>query len=115
MSISAIERRLRATKAAHTLHGTRDSRDLTARARSTFLGRFLEQVDASLPMEERLRRAEHLRSAYFAGLALKGAKLRRDGRRLNGSRRKNAKAAMGPTIAAFKEGQRGASTHVAPS
>jgi len=111
--LTAIERQLRARKAAHTLHGTNDSRALTARARVAFLGRFLEQVDGSLPLEERLRRAEHLRSAYFAGLALKRARSRRDGRQ-DGSRRKNSKAAAGQAGAAFKEVEfRGSSTAIA--
>jgi hypothetical protein len=41
--------------------------------------RFIDQVDPdrTLPEAERLRRAEHARSAYFTGLALKSAQARR--------------------------------------
>ena len=64
---------------AHALHAKYDSRDLTAAARAKFLTKFLDEVDPdrTLPEDERLRRAEHARSAYFTGLALKSAKERR--------------------------------------
>jgi hypothetical protein len=41
--------------------------------------RFLDEVDPDrvLPEAERLRRAEHARSAYFSKLALKSAQARR--------------------------------------
>ena len=64
---------------AHALHATHDSRELTAAARAKFDMRFIDQVDPdrTLPEAERLRRAEHARSAYFTGLALKSAQARR--------------------------------------
>ena len=48
-----------------------DARELTAPARSAFLGRFEEQVDPErvLPAEERQRRAEYAKKAYFSRLA----------------------------------------------
>src|SRR5437764_9747956 len=101
--LTAAERRLRASLAAHVLHGSHDSRDLTARARAALDQKFLDQVDPSLPMEERLRRAEHLKSAHFARLAFLRAKQRRQSRRLKYSRAKNLKrgsAAAGQLVAA---------------
>jgi len=58
--------------AARTLHSKYDSRDLTANARSAFMGQFEDQVDPNreLPEAERIRRAQHARSAYFTRLAL---------------------------------------------
>ena len=63
---------------AHRLHATHDSREITARARSTFLSRFEREVDPGLVLsdEERRRRAEHARKAYFAQLALRSAEAR---------------------------------------
>jgi hypothetical protein len=73
------QRSLRSRLAAHSLHSQRDSRELTAKARAKFLGRFLDEVDPDreLPEAERLRRAEHARKAYFTRLALASAKARR--------------------------------------
>lgn len=73
------ERSLRAKLAAHALHSRCDSKDLTAKARETFLARFEAEVDPEgiLSPEERRRRAEHARKAYFARIALKSAKSRR--------------------------------------
>lgn len=73
------EQRLRARLGAETLHSRYDSRELTARARETFLARFEREVDPDgvLPPAERLRRATHARKAYFVGMALKSAKARR--------------------------------------
>lgn len=77
--LTAKERSLRAKIAAHTLHATRDSREVTSKARETFLSRFEREVDptGTLPPEERTRRAEHARKAYFARLALRSARVRR--------------------------------------
>jgi hypothetical protein len=49
------------------------------KARAVFLARFERQVDPEglLPSAERQRRAEQLRSAHFARLALASAKARR--------------------------------------
>ncbi|MDP9363971.1 MAG: hypothetical protein M3Q10_07055 [Chloroflexota bacterium] len=64
---------------AHAAHAKHDSRDLTAKARETFLARFEREVDPGfvLPAEERRRRAEHARRAHFARLALASADARR--------------------------------------
>ena len=78
-SIPASERALRAKKAAHTKWATHDPVEGTAAARAAFLDRFETEVDPEgvLPAEERQRRAEQARKAYFAGLALKSAQSRR--------------------------------------
>jgi hypothetical protein len=76
------ERSLQSRLAAQTLHSKYDSRDLTSKARATFLARFEDEVDPNreLPEAERLRRAEHARKAYFTRLALKSAQARRRGK-----------------------------------
>jgi hypothetical protein len=76
---TATERTLRARLAAQTLHAKHDSRELTAPARAAFLGRFEREADPEgvLDPAERTRRAEHLRKAFFARLALKSAQARR--------------------------------------
>lgn len=73
------QRSLRAQMAAHALHAKiTDPTEATARARAAFLDRFARQVDplGELPPEERARRAEHARKAYFLGLALKSSRAR---------------------------------------
>ncbi len=64
---------------AHRLHALHDSREITAKARECFLTRFEREVDPdeALPPEERRRRAEHAKRAYFSRLALKSAESRR--------------------------------------
>jgi hypothetical protein len=78
-SLTPSERSLRARLAAYELHSQYDSRDLTAKARATFLQRFEDEVDPdrTLPEAERIRRAEAKRRAYFTRLALKSAQARR--------------------------------------
>ena len=73
------ERSLHARLAAYELHSKYDSRELTAKARATFLSRFEDEVDPDrqLPEAERIRRAEAKRRAYFTRLALKSAQARR--------------------------------------
>jgi hypothetical protein len=73
------ERALRARLAAHAMHGRHDARQTTAKARAAFLARFerLADPEERLPPAERQRRAQQLRSAYFARLALASAKARR--------------------------------------
>jgi hypothetical protein len=68
---------------AHRLLSTHNSREITANARATFLARFEREVDpdAVLPLDERERRAEHAKKAYFAKLALQSADARRAKRR----------------------------------
>lgn len=78
-ALSPAERSLRSRAAAHQLHATHDSRALTANARAAALARFEREVDpdGTLPVVERLRRAEHAKKAYFTGLAYKSARSRR--------------------------------------
>jgi hypothetical protein len=77
--LSPAERTLRARLAAHAMHGRHDARATTAKARAAFLARFEQQADPDglLTPAERERRAQQLRSAYFAQLALASAKARR--------------------------------------
>jgi len=77
--MSPAERSLRARIAAHAMHARNDPVEITAKARAAFLAKFERQADPEgvLPPEERRRRAEHLRSAHFARLALASAKARR--------------------------------------
>lgn len=65
---------------AHESHSRHDSREITAAARAAFQQSFIDQVDPDreLPEAERLRRAEHARSAYYARLALKRHEARRE-------------------------------------
>lgn len=80
-ALSPSERSLRARIAAHTMHSVNDSKETTARGRAAFLERFLDEdevdPDRVLPEDERNRRAEHARSAYFSRLAYKSARARR--------------------------------------
>jgi hypothetical protein len=79
-TLTPEQRSLRARLAVHESWArTRDPAGRTAAARRAFLDRFERQVDPSreLPLDERARRAEHARKAYFASLALKSAKARR--------------------------------------
>ena len=76
---SRAERSLRARLAAYALHAQRDPRETTANGRTAFLARFDREVDPRglLEPEERRRRAEQARRAYFTRLALASAKARR--------------------------------------
>lgn len=67
---------LRGRIGAYKLHATHDPRETTAKARATFLAKFLDAVDPSLPQAERLRRAEAARKAHFARLAYRSAVVR---------------------------------------
>ena len=72
---------LRAQINAHRLWARVPDRTAhTAPARRAFLDRFEREVDPDgvLPAEERARRAEHARKAYFLKLALASAKARRE-------------------------------------
>lgn len=83
--MSASERRLAAQIAAHESWAhTSDRSARTAPARAALLARFEAQVDpdGALPPDERARRAEHARKAYFQRLALKSARARRRSREL---------------------------------
>jgi hypothetical protein len=70
---------LRGRLGAHAVHARYDSKQLTSKAREVFLSRFEREVDpeGKLSAEERQRRAEHARRAYFTKLALKSARARR--------------------------------------
>lgn len=72
------QRSLHARAAAHALHAQRDSRELTAPARRAFEDKFYREVDPEniLPQEERIRRAEQAKKAYFTRLALLSSKSR---------------------------------------
>ena len=80
--LSPAERSLRARLAAHSMHAQHDAQKTTTAARAAFLARFEAEVDPDgrLSPEERRRRAEHARSAYFTRLALASAKARRSKR-----------------------------------
>jgi hypothetical protein len=84
--LSPAERSLRARLAAHAMHGKHDARETTAKARAAFLVRFERQADPEglLPPAERQRRAQQLRSVYFAQLALASARARRTRREAPG-------------------------------
>lgn len=82
MSLSPAERRLQARLAAHESWArTSDPTSRTAPARQAFLARFEAEVDPDgvLPVEERRRRAEHARRAYYTRLALASVRARRKG------------------------------------
>jgi hypothetical protein len=77
--LSPAERSLRARLAAYAMHAQHDSRRTSTPGRTAFLARFEADVDpdSRLDPEERRRRAEHARSAYFTRLALASAAARR--------------------------------------
>src|SRR5436309_12406031 len=76
------EASLRARIAAHALHASRDSRDVTAPARRGFMRKFELQVDPEgvLPPRERARRAQHALDAHMLRLPLKSAARRSRGK-----------------------------------
>jgi hypothetical protein len=80
--MTPAERRLRAQLGAHTMHARNDPKKTTAKARAAFLASFEAKADPTgdLPVEERRRRAESLRKAHFARLALASATARRSKR-----------------------------------
>lgn len=84
--MTPAERSMRARLAAHHLHSQVDSRAHTEPARRAFMERFEDQVDPdrSLPADERRRRAEQAKKAYFLGLSLKAAQKRRQATRSPG-------------------------------
>ena len=78
------DRALRARMAAHLLHAQIDDPAAhTAAARAAFLSRFEREVDPDgiLDPQERARRAEHAKKAYFLKLALQSRKARAAKRR----------------------------------
>ena len=77
--MSSSEATLRGRIGAYSLHASHDPRETTKAGRKAFLARFEAEVDpkGALPPQERRRRAEAARRAYFARLALKSAQARR--------------------------------------
>jgi hypothetical protein len=75
MELSPAQISLRARMGAYRQHALHDPRQTTSKARATFLQRFEREVDPtdSLDPEERARRADQARRAYFTGLALKSS------------------------------------------
>src|SRR5438067_1947749 len=90
--MTPAERRLRAQLGAHAMHARNDPKKTTAKARAAFLDGFEAKADPTgvLPVEERRRRAEHLRKAHFTRLALASAKVRRSKRVGNGGGEESA-------------------------
>lgn len=82
MALTPAEQSIRGRVAAHVKWSKNDPVEGTSKARAAFDKRFLDEVDPNreLPEAERLRRAQHARSAYFARLALASAKSRRQRR-----------------------------------
>ena len=83
-ALTSAERTMRARLAAHRVHAKVNSSEHTKPARKAFFERFENEVDPdrTLPKEERLRRAERAKKAYFTRLALKSAQARRRDRGL---------------------------------
>jgi hypothetical protein len=78
-SSNRANRVLQARMAAHALHArVEDPSAHTAPARKVFLSRFEREVDPEgvLEPQERTRRAEHAKKAYFTRLALASSKAR---------------------------------------
>ena len=78
------KRVLQARMAAHALHAkVTDPAAHTAPARKVFLSRFEREVDpeGALSPQERARRAEHAKKAYFLRLAAESSKARSKKRR----------------------------------
>lgn len=63
---------------AYTQQARHDTRETTAKARAAMTAKFARQVDPDgvLPDDERARRAEAARKAFYADIALKGARAR---------------------------------------
>jgi hypothetical protein len=59
------------------MHAQNDPRETSARGRQAFMNSFYDGLPEDLSDEERERRADQARKAYFAGLAYKSAKARR--------------------------------------
>ncbi len=77
-SLTPAERSLRGRIGAYALHARHDARATTAAARLAFSRRFLDLVDPGrlLSEEERTRRVEAARKAYFTRLAYLAARRR---------------------------------------
>ena len=84
------QRSLRARLAAYSMHAHNDSKETTRSARAAFDERFYREVDPdnALPIEERERRANYARRAYFTKLSFESSRLRRQRRAGESSRRR---------------------------
>ena len=82
LSLSPEQRSLRASLAAHEMHGRHDPRETTRAARAaspgslTYWERKVEEERPGLPDDERTRRAGHLRAAHMRRLALASSRAR---------------------------------------
>jgi hypothetical protein len=79
MPLTPEERQLRASLAAHEQWAREPDRTArTAKARRAFLAKLEAEVDpaGALPAAERARRAEHLRQAHMARMALAASRAR---------------------------------------
>jgi hypothetical protein len=77
--LSPAQRSMRARLGARSLWAHCPDRSAqTQSAREAFIRRFEREVDPEgiLPTDERTRRAEHARQAYFVALSLKSARVR---------------------------------------
>lgn len=81
-SLTPEQRAMRARIAAHTRWSKEDPKPAASRGQAGLLARFEREVDPDgvLPPQERRRRAESLRRAHMARLALASSKARSDGR-----------------------------------
>jgi len=75
-SLTPVERSLRGRIGAYRLHALYDPKQTTAKARATFLARFLDEQPADLPEPERIRRATAARRSHMAALAYRSARAR---------------------------------------
>jgi hypothetical protein len=94
-SSTAAERGLRARLAAYAMHAQHDSRLTSANGRAAFFAKFEREVDpdGQLDVEERRRRAELARRAYFTRLSLAAAKARQAKRTVRGEQPQGGAAA----------------------
>jgi hypothetical protein len=78
MPLTPEQRVLRARAAAYAKHAKHDARESTVTAREAFRKRFLDEVDPNrtLPQDERERRVEAARRAYYTRLAYLSSKAR---------------------------------------
>jgi hypothetical protein len=78
MSLSAEQRSLRASVAAHAKYAKLGTAGSTDAARAGWRRRFEDQVDPdrALPPAERERRAEHAIKAHMQALALRSSRAR---------------------------------------
>lgn len=79
MSLRPEQRSLRASVGGHARAAMYDGREVTAAARAARQAKYLDRVNQEtpgLPLEEQLRRAEHLLRADMKRLALRSSRVR---------------------------------------